>query len=126
MPTGNISNPPIELLPRLIAAAMVEEPTRECASCGGPCRYADADCDCDNDMMCERCSHAIDQFDRFVLREAVGSLLWNRNEPIDVPGNAILRDHAKREGAHANVEPRHLAALWEACACLIADAQEGK
>ena len=129
MPTENISNPPVELLPKLIAAAMAEEPTRECASCGGPCHLITGPCECDNDATCRFCAHADDQFDRFNLREAVGSLIWNMFPSVCLVGNSeamYLRDQAKHEDVHANVEPRHLAALWEACAGLIADAQEGK
>ena len=132
MPTDILRNPPVELLPKLIAAAMAEEPTRECASCGGVCNYYASGCECGEDMMCERCSHALDQFDRYPLREAVGSMLWNWEVPqLAALGDVreyidFLMDHSHNEGAHANMEPRHLAALWEVCAGLIADAKEGK
>ena len=110
-----MSTPPVELLPRLIAAAMAEEPTTECASCGGSCT--------DDPEL-----HADDQFDRYTLREAVGSLLWNMYHEVDRTNTVTyhLMGHAYIENAVANVEPRHLAALWGTCSGMIADAQDRK
>lgn len=124
MPT----NPPLDLLPRLIALAMAEEPVTLCAECDGPCKFNDP-CYCDNDTQCEKCEHMACHYQERVLAEAVGSLLWNNKELHQFDKklllqSAVLKAEAIKTNVHANVEPRHLAALWEACAEMIADAEE--